>query len=238
MSESSGPIPASQVAPEAPPEDERPLTNEERLKRLHEFPTGTKPSDAVTVPLRLLKPAKKNPRKGAVAEQIESLREFGQHRALVVQHSTGEVIIGNHLLKAMHALGWTEGDVLILADDDEKAMRRAIADNATGDKATWDEEELAELIQETGAVPGFGDGDIQKLLDKLAPPEKIDEPTYPLVPRLNEKYDYVMIFCTNETDWNWLQTKLQLRRERSYKSEAVATSHVITVERLQELLEA
>jgi hypothetical protein len=233
MTESSGPIPASEVPVESPPEDERPLTNEERLKLLHEFPMGEKPSDAVTVPLKLLKPAKKNPRKGAVAEQIESLREFGQHRPLVVQHSTGEVIVGNHLLKAM---GWTEGDALILADDDHKALRRAVADNATGDKATYDEEELAEVMKEIGAVPGFGDGDIQKLLDKLEPEKKVDEPTYPLVPRLNEKYDYVMIFCTNETDWNWLQTKLQLRRERSYKSEAVATSHVITVERLQELL--
>jgi ParB-like chromosome segregation protein Spo0J len=191
----------------------------------------------VTVPLELLKPARKNPRRGAVAEVIESLREFGQHRPMVVQHSNGEVAVGNHMLKAMLQLGWTEGDILLVDDGDEKAMRRAIADNAVGDKAGWDEEELAEVMQEVGAVPGMTEADIDKLMAKIAPPPKVDEPTYPLVPRLNEKYDYVVVFCENETDWNWLQTRFDLRKERSYKSEAVATSHVITVARLQELLD-
>jgi hypothetical protein len=54
---------------------------------------------------------------------------------------------------------------------------------------------------------------------------------------LNERYDYVVIFSENETDWAWLETRFQLRREKSYKSEAVATSHVITVSRLQQLLD-
>lgn len=225
------PVPASAVDPEPPA-----LTEGQRLNELYKFPTGTKASDAVTVPIDLLRPAAKNPRRGAVAEVIESLREFGQHRPVVVQKSTGHVVVGNHMLKAANQLGWADIDALIVDDSDEKAMRRAIADNATGDKATWDDEELAEVMREIGAVPGMTEGDIDKLLAKLAPPPKIDEPTFPLVPRLNEKYDYVVIFCENETDWNWLQTKLELRREKSYKSEAVALSHVVTVERLQELL--
>jgi hypothetical protein len=212
------------------------LTEAERLEQLHQFPTGTRAADAVAVPIALLKLAKKNPRRGAVAEVIESLREFGQHRPVVVQRTTGEVIVGNHMLKAAKQLGWNEIDALIVDDTDDAALRRAIADNAVGDKATWDDEELAEVMQEIGAVPGMNEADIDKLIAKLAPPPKVEEPTYPLVPRMNEKYDYVVIFCENETDWNWLQTRLELRREKSYKSEAVATSHVITVERLQELL--
>jgi hypothetical protein len=208
------------------------LTEAERLEALHQYPTGTKASDAVSVPIVLLRLAKKNPRRGAVAEVIESLREFGQHRPVVVQHS-----IGNHMLKAAKQLGWQELDALIVDDSDDEAMRRAIADNAVGDKATWDEEELAEVMKEIGSVPGMNEADIDKLLAKLAPPPKVEEPTYPLVPRMNEKYDYVVVFCENETDWNWLQTRLELRRERSYKSEAVATSHVMTVERLQEILD-
>jgi hypothetical protein len=234
----NGPVAASEVEPEAILDEEKPLTEKERLRLLHEFKTGTKPTDAVTVPTRLLKHAKKNPRKGAVAEAIESLKEFGQHRPLVVQWSNGEIIVGNHVMKAAKALGWKEIDVLIVKDDDDKAMRRALADNFVGDKAKWDEEELGSILEEIGAVPGFSEQDVAALLAKLAPPVKVDEPTYPLVPRLNERYDYVMIFCENETDWNWLQTKLQLRREKSYKSEAVATSHVITVARLQEVLDA
>jgi hypothetical protein len=233
MTKSSAPVRASEVKSEA---DDKVLSEKDRLAELQKFPTGTKPSDAVTVPVRLLRPAKVNPRRGNVAEMIESLKEFGQHRPVVVQFSTGEVIVGNHMLKAALALGWDEIDALIVEDDDPAALRRAVADNATGDKATWDEEELADVLKVIGAVPGMNEADIDKLLAKLEPPAKVDEPTYPLVPRLNEKYDYVLIFCENETDWSWLQTKLQLRREKSYKSDAVATSHVVTVARFQELL--
>lgn len=233
MTTSEGPIKASDVEPE-PPEG---LTEVERMRQLHEHPTGEKPSEAVTVPIELLKLAKRNPRKGAVAEVVESLREFGQHRPVVVQRSTGEVVVGNHMLKAAHVLGWSQLDALIVNDDDDKAMRRALADNFTGDKASWDEEELAEILKETGAVPGTNEAEIDALLAKLEPEPKTGEPTYPLVPRLNEKYDYVLIFAENETDWTWLETKLQLRREKSYKSEAVAKSHVVTVTRLQELLD-
>jgi hypothetical protein len=212
------------------------VSEADRLIQLHQFPTGTTAADAVSVPIELLKPAEKNPRRGAVAEVIESLREFGQHRPVVVQRSTGTVIVGNHLLKAAQQLGWSVIDALIVDDTDEAALRRAIADNAVGDKATWDDEELAEVMAAIGAVPGMNEADIDMLLAKVAPPPKVEEPTYPLVPRLNEHYDYVMIFCENETDWTWLQTRFALRQEASYKSSAVARSHVVTVKRLQELI--
>jgi hypothetical protein len=188
------------------------------------------------VPLHAVKLASFNPRRGQIAGIIESLREFGQHRAAVVQQSTGEVLIGNHMVKAMQQLGWEELDVYLVGDDDDEALRRLIADNATGDQATWDEEELATALRKTGAVPGFDDDAVDKLLRSLEPEKPKEEPTYPLVARLNEHYDYVMIFCENETDWTWLQTTLQLRTEKSYKSGAVARSHVVTVSRLQELM--
>jgi hypothetical protein len=187
-------------------------------------------------PVSMVTLAKRNPRRGAVADAIESLREFGQHRAAVVQQATGEVVIGNHMLKAMHALGWDELDVFLVDDKDEKALRRGLADNAVGDKAGWDDEELAAALKEVGPVPGLDDSDVEKLMKKLEPPEEPKEAVYPLVPRLNEKYDYLVVFAENETDATWLQTRFDLRREKSYKSNAVATSHVITIARLRELL--
>jgi hypothetical protein len=228
------PVKASEVEVEAP--EDAPLTEAKRLELLHQFPTGTTAADAVMVPVKLLKHAKVNPRRGAVAEVLESLKEFGQHRPVVVQKSTGEVIVGNHMLKAAIQLGWDEIAMLMVDDDDPTALRRAVADNATGDKAKWDEEELGDVLKVIGAVPGFNDNEVEALLAKLAPPEKVEDPTFPLVPRLNERYDYVLIFCENETDWNWLQTKLELRREKSYKSDAVAVGHVVTVSRFQQLL--
>jgi hypothetical protein len=207
-------------------------TDETRLEFLAELETGR----YHRVPIEMVKLAKKNPRRGAVAEGIESLREFGQHRAAVVQQKTGEVIVGNHMLKAMHALGWTELDIFLVSDDDQTALRRALADNATGDKATWDQEELAQVLSMTGPVPGIDQPAVDKLLASVKPPEDPSEATFPLVPRLNEKYDYVLVFCENETDWAWLETRFGVERAKSYKSGAVAKCHVITVAQAQERL--
>jgi hypothetical protein len=240
MSESEAPVAASAVEPEASPpnvetEPERYDFNGKQLTA-DELWDEVVSNEVYYLPVDALKPARINPRRGHVASVIESLKEFGQHRPVVVQRSTREVIVGNHLLRAVKSLGWHLIQAIVVDDDDDKALRRAVADNATGDKAQWDEVELAEVLQKVGAVPGYEDDELSKLLAKLEPPKKPEQPTYPLVPRLNEKYDYVVVFCENETDWMWLQTKFDLRREKSYKSEAVATSHVITVERLQELL--
>lgn len=189
------------------------------------------------VPVAAVRLATKNPNKGDVASAIEALREFGQHRAAVTQQSNGEVIVGNHMLKAMQALGWKELDIYLVDDEDDKAMRRAISDNAVGRRATWEEAELARILQEIGSVPGFDDSDLEKLLDKLTPEADKDEPTYPLVAKLSEHYDYVVIFAENDPDWLWLQTKFGLRHEKSYKSQEVYFSHVLTVSRVQELLD-
>jgi hypothetical protein len=234
MTESSAPVRASDVEAAAPPKEPG---NEERLAALKKIGVSKNSADLKMVPLELLREASKNPRRGAVSEVIESIREFGQHRPMVVQISTGEVIVGNHLLRALRSLGEEEGACFIVEDDDHKALRRGVADNAVGDKAGWDEEELAAVLREVGPTPGYDEGEVDALLRKLEPEDtNKTEPTYPLVPRLNERYDYVMIFCENETDWTWLQTRLELRSEKSYKSNAVAKSHVITVARLQELI--
>lgn len=190
------------------------------------------------VPIALLTPAKRNPRRGNVREVAESLREFGQHRPVVVQRGTGEIIVGNHLFHAALLLGWGSLDAFVVDDDDKQAMRRAIADNAVGDKAGWDKEELAAVMKDIGSVPGFDDGDIAKLLESLAGKTGLgDESAYPIMAVLNEQYETILIVAKNAVDWAYLETKLQIRKERSYKSTQVAACHVISVSRLQEVLE-
>jgi hypothetical protein len=115
------------------------------------------------------------------------------------------------------------------------ALRLAKVNPNKGDVAAAIES-LQEFGQHRPAVVKKKDGEIDKLLEKLTPEEDKEEPTYPLVPRLNEEYDYVVIFAKNATDVTWLTTKFDLRQEKSYKSGAVARSHVLTVERVQELL--
>lgn len=219
------PVAASQVAVEAPPEAQ---------EEAWEPPRGQLPLGHQRVPVRRLRRPERNPRRGDVATAVASLQEFGQHRPVVVQQATEETIVGNHIFDAIHALGWEELDIYVVDDDDLKALRRGVADNAVGDKAKWDNKELAELMEEIGEVPGYSTEDIDKLLKQLEASGDIDA-TFPVVPHLNEHYELVLIFVENDTDFAWLETKLQLRTERSYKSSQVKKSYVVTVSRLQEL---
>lgn len=191
-----------------------------------------------TVPIALLTPAERNPRRGNVRVVAESLREFGQHRPAVVQRSSGQIIVGNHMYHASLLLGWGDLDILVVDDDDTMALRRAIADNATGDQAGWDKEELAEVMKEIGPVPGFDDVDIAKLLEGLAKKAGPGEDgIYPIMAVLGENYQTVLIVCKSDVDWAYLETKLGIRKERSYKSSQVQPCHVISASRFQALIE-
>jgi uncharacterized protein YozE (UPF0346 family) len=147
----------------------------------------------------------KNARKGSVAVIADSLREFGQHRPVVVQRKTNRVIAGNHLVKAAQVLGWTELDVQIVDDDDLKALRRSIADNAVGDQATWDLGVLKELIDVSGSdVPGLDEALLAKVYKEQD--EATATPVYPILAKPGEKYDYVMFFTEDEADATFLMS--------------------------------
>jgi len=188
-----------------------------------------------SVPIDDLVPDSHNARRGDVAAIAESLDEFGQHRPVVAQRGTNKIIAGNHLVRAARALGWDTVSVYWVDDSDDKALRRSLADNAAGDRAQWDDVQLAELLAQTGAVPGFSQDDVTKLLDKLSPPADEESPIFPIVARMNEKYDYVIVMASTEIDVLWLKEKFGIRPEQSYKNSNVAPAHVVTVERLQEL---
>jgi len=177
----------------------------------------------------------RNARKGNVAAIVESLSEFGQHRPVVVQRSNKKIIAGNHLYMAAQALGWSHVQVFYVDDDDPKALRRSLADNSVGDTAQWDDTLLAELLKEAGPVPGYDQSALDKLLDQLKVTQEAEPPIFPIVARTGEKYDYVIIVAENELDCTWIREKFQLRPEQSYKSPKVATTHVVSAERLQGL---
>ena len=120
------------------------------------------------VKLSELKHDKKNARRHDernVEEIKRSLQEFGQHRPFVVQRGTNKVIVGNGMLDAMLSLGMTEGDAYIVDDDEETSIRRALADNRTGELASWDMAVLKDLFQDMGPdvnVPGWDTSEIEE----------------------------------------------------------------------------
>ena len=188
--------------------------------------------EIVKVPVEQLVLDPDNARHGDVTSILDSLREFGQHRALVVQRSTNRVVVGNHTLKAAKMLGWTEVDVYYVDDDDTKAIRRGIADNATGDLATWDLDQLGLLVAKVGDdIPGLDTSLLKSMelgTEELLKDE--EEPAYPIVAQLSESYHCAIIFATNDIDWAFLCTALQLNREKSYKNTHIGQSHVLGAE--------
>ncbi len=194
-----------------------------------------KPASMVVeqIDVNALVPDEDNARRGDVDALMESLREFGQHRAIVVQRGTNKVLIGNHLLAAAKALGWPDVAVTYVDDEDDKALRRSLADNMVGDRAGWDNAQLASLLAELGdeaiSLPGVDD----KLLNSLLPDadSEVEAPALlPIALRPGEYYDYVVIVSQNEVDSTWLESNLGLRRERSWKNTAVGASRVVSVE--------
>lgn len=116
-------------------------------------------------PLSDLRPHPDNPRRGNVAAIEESLRINGQY-APIVALPDGTVLAGSHRLEAARRLGWSEMLVTTVDADDEAARRIVLADNRTGDLATYDSTALADLLSslETIDGTGYGEDDVAALL--------------------------------------------------------------------------
>ena len=192
-----------------------------------------------TVSVDDLVPDEKNARKGSVGELMKSLGDFGQHRPIVAQRGSNKVIIGNHMLEAAKALGWSQIAVTWVDDDDTTALRRSLADNLTADRSGWDEEQLASLLSELGEEATDLPGLTTKMLDSLLAEaiDKVVEPALlPITARPGEGYSYLVVFTQNDIDTHWLESVMGIRQEQSWKSKKTGRSRVITVSQFKQVL--
>jgi DNA modification methylase len=123
-----------------------------------------------------------NPRRGDVDAVARSLERFGQRKPIVARRD-GTVVAGNHTLQAVQRLGWPEIAVVWVDDDDATAKAFALADNRTAELGSYDDEALAAMVAEVGAVDmellgaaGYSDADLAALLGKVNPGAGIDAP--------------------------------------------------------------
>lgn len=97
---------------------------------------------------------------------------------------------------------------------------------------------LEELAKEEGVdleLTGFNADEIAKLVSDVA----VDAATaaqYPITARLNEDYDYVLIFTDNLTDFVFLQTLCGARTEASYKKTGIGIGRCIPFDRFLKTL--
>lgn len=129
--------------------------------------TATLPTE--TVPLGAVTLHPDNPNVGDVDSLADSLARYGQWRPAVVQRSTGRVLIGNTMVRAMQALGWQELAVHYRDCDDDDARRILLRDNKERDRARYDERELADLLASLDDLDGSGwqPDELDDLLAKL-----------------------------------------------------------------------
>ena len=132
----------------------------------------SKSTDKTIVAISELVSDKKNARRHSkrnIDEIKRSLVAFGQHAPLVVQRSTNRVLVGNGRLQGMRELGWSECWVHFVDDDDEKALKRALADNRTAELAEWDDHVLVDILKSLDDldVPGWDDEELAKLIGDL-----------------------------------------------------------------------
>ena len=123
----------------------------------------------LAVPIASVTLHPRNPRRGDVAAVTESLRRFGQQKPIVVQAGTGDVVAGNHLLRAARALGWVEIAANVQAMDDAEATAFMLADNRTSDLGVYDDALLAEILAEQATgdnlwATGYGVDDVAAIL--------------------------------------------------------------------------
>ena len=116
-----------------------------------------------------IRPYYNNPRHNddAVEAVANSIREFGFQQPIVVD-SDGIIIVGHTRLKAAERLGLETVPVVVADLDEEKANAYRLADNKTGELASWD---LQALEVELGKI----DMDMSQFGFEFVDPEEIIE---------------------------------------------------------------
>ncbi len=132
------------------------------------------------LPIESLHPAPDNYRAHPpeqIARIAESLRRYGQRRAIVVQASTMQVIAGNGVLLAAPEAGLEKLTCDVWDCDDQQALAYLVEDNEAVWGAEDDRTKLAELLAdlpEPERPPSFPDERIEDLLREVTRPASAD----------------------------------------------------------------
>lgn len=129
--------------------------------------------------LDLLQPYPGNARQGDRKVLLESLEANGQYRSLVVRDDrdgSGDLIVlaGNNTLAALEERGDLEARCEIITCDDATALRVNLVDNASNDKASYDDRARAQLIDLLdGGISGSGydEDEADSILARFEEPE-------------------------------------------------------------------
>lgn len=138
-----------------------------------------------------LEPFPGNARHGDRKVLVESLEANGQYRSLVVRKTEDDrlvVLAGNNTLAALEERGDLEARCEIVSCDDATALRVNLVDNASNDKATYDDEaraRLLELLDGELSGTGYDEDEADALIARFEEPE-ITDLAEPVVAEYND----------------------------------------------------
>lgn len=151
----------------------------------------------------------------------------GWRRCAVVSTLSGCVIKGNGMVQMAQRHGLQVPVEYQAYKTRREEIRDLVADNRLADLADDDEEALKKLVSELDA------GEIElaavtsEELERLINDAEIPEAEFPITAKLHESYDYVLVFCTNETDFVFLQGLCGVETERSYKKTGIGLGRCV-----------
>ena len=98
-------------------------------------------------------------------------------------------------------------------------------------------EGIREVDERLVQITGFENHELERFRRQV---EKASGPTavFPIAAKMMEHYDYVVIFCDNETDFSYLRTVLGVQTETSYKKQRKGIGRVIPFAHFVEKWEA
>lgn len=123
------------------------------------------------VPIDTAIPYPGNPRRGDQDSITASIADLGLYAGVVLQRSTGHILIGNHRRHALIELGAARIPVDFLDVDDTRAAAIVARDNLTSDRGGYDDENLLALLtsdSEVLALSGYLDDDLEDIRRAIA----------------------------------------------------------------------
>jgi len=164
------------------------------------------------VPIEEIKEWGDNPRVNdhVVDDVALSIKRFGFASPIIARKETGEIIAGHTRYKAARKLGLKEVPVRFVDLDPVDSRLLAIADNKIGEKATWDQDALRDVLlslaSEGADFEGIGfdesdlqhflesiDGDLSELSDTEETTEEIEPPIPEDVPAITKPGEVIQL---------------------------------------------
>ena len=196
------------------------------------------------IPISQIKPNPKNPNKHP-RKQITLIQKIlsgnGWRSPLVVSNLSGLLVKGEGRWSTAIQAGWSHVPV-DFQDYLSPALEEAdlLADNEIALLAEMDKRQRLDMLEglNSGELPDMELVGIPlSVLEEMFNESRNDEEKvlYPMAAQLHEKYDYVLVFTTNETDRVMLHEMTGVEKQVSYKmSKEVGLGRSVTFKQFVE----